>query len=86
MSSSKERRAALRPKTDTIWAWEPYKAAASEIVVVNEVFWNGERWMVTIGPAEKRLLEKSATSDDHFTCDVSRFWEAVHAIRQTPGP
>ena len=70
---------AIRPLPGTLWVWEPEKAPT--LIKVVQVLWNGEEWWV----ATRGLPDAGLYSRDDWN-DLSRFWEACHAVDLAAGP
>lgn len=75
---------APRPKPNTVWAWEPTEPHAATLAVVIRCEWNGEEWWVVTATPEQ-AAQPPARRREHWN-DLSRFWEACHAIRGEAGP
>jgi hypothetical protein len=78
------RRGAVRPVVGTVWAWEPEAAHAAALIRVTGVRWNGEEWYV--GTEALGGGRPAKTSGATLWNDLSRFWEACHAVAAEPGP
>lgn len=78
-------RLAVRPRTGTLWVWEPVTAPA--LIKVLEVRWNGEEWWIkTVSLADYTTppaLRRPAAENWN---DLSRFWEACHHVAMHAGP
>jgi hypothetical protein len=74
---------ARRPVVGTRWVWEPQ--SAPELIEVTETLWNGEEWWVRTHGIWEARAPKGVRSPGYLN-DLGRFWEAVHAIVERPGP
>ena len=77
-------REAVRPTIGSLWVWEPQRAP--ELVMVHEVFWNGEQWWVATISPRLSLLPSALLHTQRGLNELSRFWEACHAVVDLPGP
>ena len=78
-------RDAPRPVPGTIWAWEPEKPHAAELVRVTDCRWIGEEWFVATVRVRERAFPPWPLDDLRVWNDLSRFWEACHYVQRFPG-
>lgn len=83
MAVSSYDRDATRPLVGSLWAWEP--EAAPALIKVTTVRWNGEEWRVGTRSLATVSLPGNLQSGEIWN-DLSRFWEACHAVAESPGP
>lgn len=77
---------ARRPVAGSIWVWEPTQPAAA-LIMVERVLWNGEEWWIgTSTILDTRLPQPLRLNPELDWNDLSRFWEACHAVATDPGP
>jgi hypothetical protein len=72
---------AKRPRVGSIWVWELDSPRACQLIVVLGVTWNDEEWWVETKRLHDDMLESLGGPSTALN-DLSRFWEAVTAVRR----
>ena len=78
-------RLAPRPLPGSLWVWEPTKPYAAALVQVVASTWNGEEWWVTTCSPHEYNFPPSIRRPTAAWNELSRFWEACHAVAAQPG-
>jgi len=78
-------RDALLPKVGTRWIWQIDSPSGRELIMVTEVFWNGEEWWVRSKCLMRDVghIGSMAGTPEVGLTDVGGFWEAVTPVGGT---